>query len=82
MQEPLGQKQAGQDPARTSWLLKTQKSENETEISRSPPDVLDLKHTCSHGDAGCAPHALGRRPELPLSLEQHLDLEETQTEPE
>lgn len=60
--------------AQNKLAPKTQKSENEAEIT-TVPDILDLKHTCSHGDAGCAPDALGRRLKFPLSLEQHLDLE-------
>lgn len=73
---------AGASGAETGWTgsaqnklaPKTQKSESETEIT-TVPDIPDLKHTCSHGDAGCAPDTLGRRLKFPLSLQQHLDLE-------
>lgn len=75
MQEPLGQKQAGQDLPRISWPLKPRNQKMKLKSPQPPPDVPDLQHTCSHGDAGCAPDPLGRRLKLPLSLEQHLDLE-------
>lgn len=72
----------GASTAETGWLGSAQnklvpgsqkKSQHKT--SHQSHWYLFLKHTCSHGNAGCAPDSLNTRLKLPLSLQQHLDLQ-------